>query len=121
YSSENASNALPKLLPLTAYPDPMYNIPFTIVGPIELIAPPLAATLLTVSKSRAVLYSQITLPSAVESARSTPSDPPTNATPGIALTAAALFTRVPSLASGVYQAFSPVVSFSADMPPALSP
>src|SRR6516162_122482 len=121
YSKPKANRTLPELLPVTAYPEPMNTMPPAIVGPIELMAPPLAGTLFTVSNEREVSYSQMTLPSSVESACSFPSEPPTKATPAIADVAAELLTRVPALASGVYHSFSPVASCTATMPPRLRP
>ena len=47
-------------------------MPSAIAGPTELIEPPRAGTLLTVSNSRAVLKLHSSLPSAVETAWTTP-------------------------------------------------
>jgi hypothetical protein len=50
--------------------------------------PPFAATPFTVLNSCIVSYCQSTWPSSVESARTTPSQPPEKTTPGIAVSAA---------------------------------
>src|SRR5687767_3549066 len=63
-------------------------MPPTMAGPELLIEPPFAFTLLTVGNSRAVSYSQRTLPSRVEYARNRPSIVPENTTPGMSVTAA---------------------------------
>src|SRR5690348_8870651 len=96
-------------------------MPPAMAGPGPSIDPPRASTPFTVLYSRTVSKSQMTLPSVVEYARRCPSTDPENAAPGIALTAADCAglqrLRSPQENGGVYQTFSPVLSFSAYMPP----
>src|SRR5258708_35238098 len=101
-------------------------MPPTVTGPVELNEPPLAFTPFTVSKSCSELNDQITLPVLVSYARSTPSIAPENTTPGINVTGAICagvqpyFPRQAGFSGSAYQTFSPVVSFSANSPPAFS-
>src|SRR5579872_5992321 len=101
----------------------MNSMPSLIVGPVALIEPPLAFTPFTVSNSRSVSKSQITLPSAIAYARKCPSIDPEKTTPGIAVAGAicdGLHPRaVPQAGGGggVNQAFSPLTIFNANIPP----
>src|SRR5215216_4866992 len=95
-------------------------MPLAIVAPADPIDPPRAVTPLTVSKSFAVLYRQIGLPSNDANARNVPSRPALNTTPGIALTAALMpgCCAIDSCGGrSAYQRSSPSLSLMATSPP----
>src|SRR5215467_4350316 len=93
-------------------------MPPATVGPGAPIDPPLAATLLTVSKDLMVSNSQRTLPSADDNARTTPSQPLENKTPGMAESAASRPPIRPAAASsGANHWRAPSVRRSATTPP----
>src|SRR5579863_2709031 len=83
-------------------------MPREIAGPAPLNDPPLAATLLTVSKSRLASKSQTISPVFVEYARSLPPNDSENAMPGIADTAAACAGLPAPAGGGVFHSFAPV-------------
>src|SRR3954469_516969 len=99
-------------------------MPSPIAGPAASIDPPFPGTLFTVSYSRAVLKSQMMLPSVVEYARRWPSTDPEKTTPGMTDAGADCAPVQPrpvlqsSFGDGVCQICSPVASFSANRPPA---
>src|SRR5580704_1330097 len=92
------------------------------VGPDASTDPPLAATLLTVSKLVAVSKSHRILPSEVAYARKWPFNAPETTAPGITDTAAAWpgiqpdGTAQVTAGAGVLQTFWPVAKFTAEMP-----
>src|SRR4249920_1665377 len=98
-------------------------MPPAMVGPGPWIAPPPALTPFSVSNSRLVSNSQITVPSFVECARSAPSFDPENNTPGISVGAeiSAALQPVPAAhlsgGGGTYHARSPVATPTACNPP----
>src|SRR5271155_1172876 len=99
-------------------------MPPAIVGPGAPKEPPLAGTLLTVTNLRAVGNSQSLWPSLVDRACRVPSQPPTNTTPGIAVTAADMPARsaVARLATiGVNQLRDPSLRRIATIPPEVRP
>src|ERR1700733_1529301 len=106
----------------------MNSIPPAMVGPGPLIAPPLAATPLTVEYSCAALYSQMILPSAAAYARMIRVIEPEKITPGITLIAAdcdwiqlgSLLFRHGMGGGRVNQTLSPFWILTAAMPPACS-
>src|SRR5579875_3265436 len=80
-------------LPVPTQPEPTNNIPPATTGPGAPSDPPCAFPPLTVVYSRAVSYCQSSWPSVVESACSTPPQPPAKTTPGITVTAPSSPTR----------------------------
>src|SRR6267143_1762202 len=123
YCAVNASSTLPGNPTEKVYPDPTKTVPSTIAGPGAAIEPPFALTPFTVSKSRAVLYSQSKCPLSLENARTTPSQLFEKMTPGMAVNAA-VSPRGPGAAGpsiGVNHCFSPFVSRTAATPPVLNP
>src|SRR5262249_18120253 len=95
-----------------------------ITGPAAPMDPPFAATPLTVSKSRAVLYSHNTWPSELERARNTPSQPPEKMTLRAAVSGPSCPACVEDAAtgaSGVNHFFSPSLRRTDAMPPGPNP
>src|SRR5580698_4209104 len=92
------------------------------VGPDASTEPPLAGTLLTVSKFVAVSKSQIIVPSLVLYARKCPFSAPENTAPGITETAAACAGKQPAgtahftSGAGVVHTFLPVFKSTAEIP-----
>src|SRR5882762_1669811 len=123
YCAVNASSTLPGNPTEKVYPEPTKTVPSTIAGPGAAIEPPFALTPFTVSKSRAVLYSQSKCPLSLENARTTPSQLFEKMTPGMAVNAA-VSPRGPGAAGpsiGVNHCFSPLLSRTAATPPVLNP
>src|SRR5580700_6469600 len=85
------------------------------------MAPPLAFTPFTVTKSRAVSYSQSTFPSSVEWARRSPPSVPEKTTPGKDVSAADCAGlhpgRGPQSGGGANQTLLPSETFKAVRPP----
>ena len=125
-STENARNTFPAITGNREYPAFAYSIPPTIVGPVPLIAPPLALIPFTVMKSCSVSKSQMILPLAVSYPRKCPSSEPANTTPGIKLVApgcAALHPLVAKQAgagAGVVHRIFPLAISTATTPPPAS-
>src|SRR5215468_4494225 len=94
-------------------------MPPATTGPAAPIEPPLAATPFTVSKFLAVLNSQSTVPSSVDNARKTPSQPPEKTAPGVAVRGPSCPGCVAAAAagdSGLNHFFSPLLIRTAAIP-----